>query len=330
MRGLDRVDTRLGKEVWVGDPLYGTTFQSAVTAIGSTPAILRIPAGTYSVSTNLTLPATLHIKAERDAIFAIATAITLTINGGLEAGPYQIFSCTGTGKVVFGQAMTIYPEWFGAVGDGSTNDLAKMQSALSSTYKGSTIQLGPKSYYCSGAAYWPDMDGITLKGAGRGVTKWIINSANDYGIMFNALTSPVTRNGITIKDMTFQGRDDLVNLPGKILRTYETTNGLTLDNVEFKYATYGGYSEASLTTPETYVNNLIINNCWFHDMATDATTYQASSSAVFLNKGTKKKITNNMFEDICYDLDSNLQHAVYHNYGDQVEYSGELFQRSKC
>jgi len=33
--GLDRIDARLGKEIWVGDPGSGTTLQDAVTAIGS-------------------------------------------------------------------------------------------------------------------------------------------------------------------------------------------------------------------------------------------------------------------------------------------------------
>ena len=32
---MDRIDARLGKEIWVGDPNYGTTFQDAITAIGT-------------------------------------------------------------------------------------------------------------------------------------------------------------------------------------------------------------------------------------------------------------------------------------------------------
>jgi len=31
--GLNRVDTRLGKEIWVGDPNYGTTLSTAVTTV---------------------------------------------------------------------------------------------------------------------------------------------------------------------------------------------------------------------------------------------------------------------------------------------------------
>ena len=97
--GVDRVDARLGKEIWVGDPKYGTTFQAALNAIGANQAILRLPTGTHSIDADLAVPANVTLKPERGAILAIATTKTLTINGGLEAGLYQIFSCIGTGKV---------------------------------------------------------------------------------------------------------------------------------------------------------------------------------------------------------------------------------------
>jgi len=104
--GLDRVDQRLGKEIWVGDPNLGGTLQTAVAALGSAAAILRVPAGTHAIAADLTIPANVILKPERGAVLAIATTKTLTVNGGLESGPYQIFSCTGTGKVVFGAAVS--------------------------------------------------------------------------------------------------------------------------------------------------------------------------------------------------------------------------------
>jgi hypothetical protein len=112
--GADRVDARLGKEIWVGDPKNGSTLQAAVTAIGSSQVVLRVPAGTYNIAADLTIPANVTLKPERGAVLAIATTKTLTVNGGLEAGPYQIFSCTGTAKVVF-KNQTIPPQWWGAL-----------------------------------------------------------------------------------------------------------------------------------------------------------------------------------------------------------------------
>jgi hypothetical protein len=115
--GLVRVDSRLGKEIWVGDPLYGSTLQAAITAIGATPAILRVPAGTHPIAADLTIPATIALKPARGAVLAVPPTKTLTINGGLDAGLYQIFSCTGTGKVAFGgKVKEIFPEWWGITG----------------------------------------------------------------------------------------------------------------------------------------------------------------------------------------------------------------------
>lgn len=131
--GFNRVDARLAYEAWVGDPLLGATLPLAVTALGTTnPKHLRLTPATYTLAADLTIPANLTLKPERGAVIAIPTGKTLTINGGLAADPtQQVFSCTGTGKVVFGATSPItnfYPEWFGAVGDGATDDLAALNA----------------------------------------------------------------------------------------------------------------------------------------------------------------------------------------------------------
>jgi hypothetical protein len=131
--GSDRIDARLGKEIWVGDPNWGPTFQDAVAAIGATPVILRLPPGTHSIIADLTTPANITLKLERGATISIATGKTMTINGGLEAGPYQIFSCTGTGKVDLSANYAIrevYTEWWGAKADGATDSTAAFQAAF--------------------------------------------------------------------------------------------------------------------------------------------------------------------------------------------------------
>lgn len=106
--GLDRVDARLGKEIWLGDP-GGTpgydTLPHALTTIGSNNVTLRVPAGTHS--DNGTIPANVTLKVERGALFTGA----LAINGPIEAGDYQIFS--GTGAVVLSGLHPIKSIWFG-------------------------------------------------------------------------------------------------------------------------------------------------------------------------------------------------------------------------
>src|SRR5665647_2681325 len=113
--GLDRVDSRLANEKWLNDSIYNRDFSTAVSQIGDTNTVLCIPVGNWSITENLTVPATLTLKFDRGAQFAVASGKTLTITGPLDAGPYQIFSCAGTGKVVFGAGAVekAFVEWWG-------------------------------------------------------------------------------------------------------------------------------------------------------------------------------------------------------------------------
>ncbi len=128
--GINRLDGRLNKEIWVGDPLYGATIQTAVTAIASNSVILRVPAGTHSIGADLTIPANITLKPERGANLAVATTKTLTISGGLEAGHYQIFSYVGTGTVVYNGSNPVKSAWWGT---GATS----VQNAINAVNNGS-------------------------------------------------------------------------------------------------------------------------------------------------------------------------------------------------
>lgn len=171
--GMDRIDARLGKEIWVGDPNYGSTLQEALTAIGSTAGTLRVPAGTHPISANLAIPINVTLRVERGGILALATGVTLTINGGFEAGLYQVFAWTGTGKVVFGAgaAKEFYPQWWGAKGDGSQDDVTYIQAAINSLTNGGTVYFTRGNYQVSGAGLTIPYSNITLKGEGAKQSK---------------------------------------------------------------------------------------------------------------------------------------------------------------
>ncbi len=113
--GLEAVDAHLGRYKTLGDPNY-STLSEALTTIGAGQVNLHIPAGTVTVSANTTIPANVHLVVQRGALFSVANGVTLTLNGSLEAGPYQIFLHNGTGKVVFGAnspaAHRVDPAWW--------------------------------------------------------------------------------------------------------------------------------------------------------------------------------------------------------------------------
>lgn len=180
----NRIDARLGKEIWLGDPNYGSTLQTTITAIGSNPATLHLPAGTYSINSNYTIPANIALKHERGAIYSISTGVTLTINGDCQAGNYQIFSCTGTGNVIFGQA-TVNPYWWQP--SGQTDWTASFAAAITaspttpikSPFSDSarqSISVPPGVYPCN---ILLNRSNVTIKGAGRGATVLIpYNTSN--------------------------------------------------------------------------------------------------------------------------------------------------------
>ena len=58
----------------------------------------------------------------KNAVISVATGKTLTINGSLEAGLYQIFDCVGTGSLA-GLILNdkIFAEWFGASSSASAS-----------------------------------------------------------------------------------------------------------------------------------------------------------------------------------------------------------------
>ena len=132
----------------------------ALADIGASNRTLYLAPGTWTITADLTVDANVTLLMPPGAILAIATTKTVTINGPLEAGRYQIFSCTGTGKVVLGTGSVdkVYPQWWGAVSDGpTTDDTAALQSAA-------TAASGRKLYIPKGSSYYK----VTKPASGNG------------------------------------------------------------------------------------------------------------------------------------------------------------------
>jgi hypothetical protein len=113
---------------WVDAAAY-PSFSDAIDAIGATSATLLI-ASNQTVSANKTVPANVELAFIQGGSLVIASGKVVTINGGLNAGVYQIFG--GSGSVSFGAGGKVYPQWWGAMVDGVTDDYAAINSALSS------------------------------------------------------------------------------------------------------------------------------------------------------------------------------------------------------
>ncbi len=97
----------------------------------------------YTVSTDLAIPENICFIVENGAIVTVEDGNTLTINGAFEVGLYQVFS--GSGDII--GLKKLYPEWFGAVADGSTDDSAAINKTFISAESGSTVYFSERLGY---------------------------------------------------------------------------------------------------------------------------------------------------------------------------------------
>ncbi|MDD3926087.1 MAG: glycosyl hydrolase family 28-related protein [bacterium] len=125
----------IGRKSWdetVDNVRKYADFAAAISGIGSNVRTLLIPVSTI-ISSNVTVPANVTLLFWGEGRLNITTG-TVTINGPVQAPTKQIFNCTAPGKVSFsgnkGKLERVYPQWWGARGDGSTDDTAAIQDAV--------------------------------------------------------------------------------------------------------------------------------------------------------------------------------------------------------
>lgn len=101
---------------------------AAVTAAAVRGGIVLFPPGTY-VTNSFTVPSNVTLLFSNGAKLSINTGQTVTINGPIDAGIYQIFS--GLGAVSGGMKVDrVYVQWFGAKGVGVSDDSAAIQKTF--------------------------------------------------------------------------------------------------------------------------------------------------------------------------------------------------------
>ena len=99
--------------------------------------------GTFRVNSNITISSVSVF--DEGAILKPASGITITISGAIDAGQYQIFDTSLGGTIsITGKTVYAYPEWFGAAGDGSTDDQSALEETISSA---SAIRLASGKTY---------------------------------------------------------------------------------------------------------------------------------------------------------------------------------------
>lgn len=148
-------------------------------------------------------------------LVTVDTGVTLTINGFVSAGPYQIFNLVGTGTVIFPMNapgvntgytvnQSVYPEWWGAAGDGTTDSAAAINAAIASFQQGwGRVLFTGKQYRVDSRLIINGVSYISLDGI---IAPWrpnplpqIISSSTVADVLYIA---PIS-DGVTIQNLAF-------------------------------------------------------------------------------------------------------------------------------
>lgn len=188
---------------WVDARAYGTAgsraaINAAVTAIGSDHRTLYIAPGTWTIDDDVTIPSNVVLRVEKGATLSISTLMTLTINGPIEAGPYQIFSWTGSGAVSFGTNLDkAYSEWWGATGDGSTDDYNAVSAAGTASAGKCPLEFLTNRTYIIGTR-WEIPSSLHLCGNGTLKANATISGSTQQGLLYGDQKDNVILENITI------------------------------------------------------------------------------------------------------------------------------------
>jgi hypothetical protein len=129
------------------DNTGATDCSAAIVAAYTAADEIFFPAGTYKISTDITIPYANVIVLAGGASFTVDSTKTLTIQSEFispENG--QLFY--GLGSVV--GISRVFPEWFGATGDGTTDDQPAFQKCIT-CLQGSFNSVGNKAVVIIGA-----------------------------------------------------------------------------------------------------------------------------------------------------------------------------------
>lgn len=228
------------------------TLAAAITDISTTTRTLII-SDTVTVSANLTIPANVTCLFTNQGQISVNAATTLTFSGLIRAPRRQIFAGSGTVNFADGSTGTVYPEWFGAVVDGS-DDTSKVQTTVDacSTSFGGVVEISPRTIWTPGSVTIPsgvlvmdysDPDAPVWRTSAS--TRTMMENLDGMGLILNArLSVTMTSNTCVVALKTNAGNDPSASDPVKIaFRSATAASGL--------YVTRSVTSATSITVPDT-------------------------------------------------------------------------------
>jgi hypothetical protein len=220
-------------------------FAAAFAAMGNAGTLIIPPAtggvtATYKIAANLTVPSTVSLQFSSSKI-SISGGYTLTVNGDVFSPQQQIFEGSGTVQLYKG---VVSVRWFGAMGNGSTDDTATINTALASVYPPTATG------YTAGAGR-----PVLFFPAGTYVVSSLLTAGSGADIRGEQAVLSCASNGIDILDLgVFRGR---------------------VDGMQFS----GGRNQIVISTGNADVNDYQIVNCRFFSPYAAAIEVAANSGS---------------------------------------------------
>lgn len=190
------------------------SLNAAVAAIGSTPATIQYAADT-TLTGHLTIPANIELQPINGAKINLGGYVLYCPQWQTGRWPQaQMFTGNGT---VTGLTDAI-PQWWGAKGDGATDDTSAVNKALAAS-KSVYLPVTAASYVVdgntglilfSGSTLYSNGAWVKLKAGSYGSTAYLINTAPGQDGSYNAGLAVVEK--VTVKGINFDG--NMANVAG--------------------------------------------------------------------------------------------------------------------
>lgn len=232
---------------------------------------VTIPAGTLVVTKNTVYGPKVKLVLSPGAAISVNTGVTLTIQGVMQAPVAKVF--TGAGEVVFDTdyAQVVYPQWWGAKGDGTTEDTAALQAAVNSfTSKGGTIAFPAGTYVIDSIGM---KSNITLKGTGdtsilkqKSGSKYAVGTDPSIDKISQARNFSLNPGNMKFSKLAFRGTIDTDGFSEFImLLNLKAATQVSIDSCTFTgFRGDGIYLGAiNLSGTEYHNSKISVTNCAF-------------------------------------------------------------------
>ena len=241
--------TKLSNVAWKACRAY-SSFENAISNIGSTETILLVQ-DVEAIADNVTIPSTMTLRLVHGGSLSIASGKTVTMNGHIEAGLYQIFEGAGTVAFGAGAVKEVYPQWWGEnTTPGTTDMTAAIQAAINT---GLSVFISPGTYKITSVI---DLaSNMEIRGE-YGLSILQMAGGQNGIVMFRALND----SNIVIQNLVFDGNKDNVSNSGGACLQLTTATDVWIQNCEIKNSPNIGIYGTTSNRRIYILNNYIHDN----------------------------------------------------------------------